>query len=56
MMVETMLKRNNIDFIINSNIEEMKSKGITHTPALFVDNKILQGKDIFNFVRTYKGE
>ena len=52
--VEMMLRKNNIEFESNKDIETMKSKGITSTPALEVDGVVLKGKDIINWIK--KGE
>lgn len=54
-MVEMLLNKYKIEYISITDVEEMKSKNITHTPAIEVeDNKILQGKPLIDWVNQFK--
>lgn len=53
-MVTMLLNKNNIEFEANADIEEMKTKGITHTPALEVNGEILQGKSLIDWINKNK--
>ena len=46
--VKMFLTKNNIDFDICEDVEEMKSKGINHTPTLDVCGTLLSGKAIID--------
>ena len=50
--VELQLKKTNIEYTINKNIEEMKKLEISHTPVLSVDGELLAGKDILTWIKT----
>ena len=47
-MVKMLLTKNSIDFDICENVEEMKSRGINHTPTLDVGGTLLTGKAIID--------
>ena len=47
-----MLDKNNIEYESIMNADEMIKEGIDHTPALKVDDKILFGKDIINWIKS----
>ena len=49
--VELQLKKTNIEYIINKNVDEMKALGINHTPVLSVDGNLLTGKDILTWIK-----
>ena len=49
--VELQLKKKNIEFTSNKDIEEMRAKGILHTPVLEVDGTMFIGKDIINWIK-----
>lgn len=53
-MVHILLDKKHISYTENKDIEAMKALGIAHTPALSVDGKILQGKEIFNYINGAK--
>ena len=53
-MVHMLLDKNNIKYQECQDINTMKEKGINHTPALDVDGKVLQGKDIFKYINEVK--
>ncbi|MBO7079713.1 MAG: hypothetical protein J6W64_07900 [Bacilli bacterium] len=53
-MVHMLLNKNNIKYQECQDINVMKEKGINHTPALDVDGKVLQGKDIFKYINEVK--
>ena len=46
--VERMLKLKNVNFVSVTDIEEMRAKGITHTPILVVNGEELIGKAIID--------
>jgi len=54
-MVENLLKKNNIQYESCKDIDTMVAMGITHTPALIVDDQILQGKPMMNWINQYRG-
>ena len=45
-MVEMLLKKNNIEYISNKDIDEMTKLGINHTPTLSVNGELKTGKEI----------
>lgn len=53
-MVHMQLDKHNIKYDECQDINKMKEIGINHTPALDVDGKILQGKDIFSYINGVK--
>ena len=53
-MVHMLLDKNHISYTECQDVEQMKSAGINHTPALLVNGKILTGKEIFNYINDVK--
>jgi len=53
-MVGLLLDKYKIEHESCTDVDEMKSKGITHTPAIEVDGTILQGKEMMNWVNSFK--
>lgn len=51
-MVEEKLKNKGVLFEINSNIEEMRKKGITHVPVAEVNGVLMKTKEILNWMET----
>lgn len=49
-MVERMLKQKNIEYEENMNIDQMQVLGISHVPVLEVNNNLLTGKAIINYL------
>ena len=49
--IEMQLKKNNISYESCTDVDEMKTKGINHTPILEVDGEQLVGKDILDWIR-----
>lgn len=49
--VESMLKRANIQYISNTDIDYMQSIGVKTTPTLGVDGNLLKGKDIITWIK-----
>lgn len=52
--VELLLKKHNIDYIENTNLDEMQKLNISHVPVLKIDNKLISGKDIYNYINSIK--
>ena len=50
-MVHMLLDKKGIEYIECQDVEIMQQKGINHTPALMVGDKIIQGKEIFDWVK-----
>lgn len=50
-MVEMLLNKNHINYQSEENVETMLGLGITHTPALKVNNEIIYGKEIINWIK-----
>ena len=50
-ILKEMLQKKNIIFQIEDNIEEMKKLGFLSLPMLSVDDKILNFKEAFNFLK-----
>lgn len=46
-----LLDKTKISYTEISEISVMQEKGIEHTPALEVDDKILQGKEMINYIK-----
>ena len=46
-----MLQKKNIIFQIEDNVEKMKELGFSSLPMLSIDNKILNFKEAFNFLK-----
>ena len=53
-MVHMLLDKNHINYTECQDLDQMKTIGINHTPALSVDGKILTGKEIFNYINDVK--
>jgi len=53
-MVHILLDKKHIEYKEEKDLDVMKSKGISHTPAIEVEDKILQGKEIFNYINGVK--
>ena len=53
-MVKMLLDKYNIEHESSTSVDEMKEKGITHTPALEVNGTILQGKELMNYINQFK--
>lgn len=50
-ILKEMLKKKNIIFQIEDNVEKMKELGFSSLPMLSIDNKILNFKEAFNFLK-----
>ncbi len=50
MVLESKLTSKNIDFKINSNVDEMANLGIMSAPVLSIDGKLLQFKEAIDWV------
>ena len=50
-ILKEMLQKKNIIFQIENNIEKMKELGFSSLPMLSIDNKILNFKEAFNFLK-----
>ena len=48
--VESLLKRKDIQYTSNMDVDYMQSVGIKSTPTLEVDGKLLKGKEIVNWI------
>lgn len=53
-MVEMLLKKYGVEHESCKDIDAMIAKGIMHTPALIVDDKILQGKEMMEYINQFK--
>lgn len=53
-MIHMQLDKHHIEYTECQDIEKMKELGINHTPALCVEGKILQGKDIIKYINEVK--
>lgn len=53
-MVEVLLDRKNIEYESCKDVKEMKELGITHTPALKVDDKLMQGKEMIIWINQHE--
>lgn len=53
--VEMLLEKNNIIYESHKDLEEMKSLGIVRTPALMVDDTIMLGRDIIDWIKSNGG-
>lgn len=53
-MVEMLLEKYNVEYESCKDIDVMIAKGIMHTPALIVSDKILQGKEMMEFINQFK--
>lgn len=51
-MIEGKLKDKGILFEVNSNIEEMKKKGITNVPVAEINGVLMKTKEILNWMET----
>lgn len=52
-MVHMMLDRKGIVYDERQDLDEMRVLGISHTPALFVDNMILVGKQLMLWIQNH---
>lgn len=50
-ILKEMLQKKNIVFQIEDNIEKMKELGFSSLPMLSIDNKIINFKEAFNFLK-----
>lgn len=50
-ILKEMLQKKNIIFQIENNVEKMKELGFSSLPMLSIDNKILNFKEAFNFLK-----
>lgn len=50
-ILKEMLQKKNIIFQIEDNVEKMKELGFSSLPMLSIDNKILNFKEAFNFLK-----
>ena len=50
-VLKEMLQKKNIIFQIEDNVEKMKELGFSSLPMLSIDNKILNFKEAFNFLK-----
>lgn len=54
-MIDMLLKKYQVETESCTDVEEMKSKNITHTPAIELeDGTILQGKPLIDWVNQFK--
>jgi glutaredoxin len=54
-LILRLLNNKNIKFKSETNIDVMLNLGINHTPTLQVDNKMMTGKEAFDWINNYKG-
>lgn len=54
-MVKTLLEKYNVAYEGCMDIDLMKSKGISHTPTIEVDNELLTGKPMIDWVNSHRG-
>lgn len=50
-----MMNKKGIAYDESEDIEKMRSLGLTHTPALMVDDAILTGRDIMAWISKFEG-
>lgn len=50
-ILKEMLQKKNIIFQIEDNVEKMKELGFSSLPMLSINNKILNFKEAFNFLK-----
>lgn len=50
-ILKEMLQKKNVIFQIEDNVEKMKELGFSSLPMLSIDNKILNFKEAFNFLK-----
>jgi len=53
-MVHILLDSKKVKYTECQDIDAMMSKGVNHTPAIEVDGKILQGKEMMNYIKEVK--
>lgn len=53
-MVKMLLDKYGIQYNPCLDVEEMKEKGIMHTPAIEVEGEILQGKPMMDWINQFK--
>lgn len=51
-MLKSKLEERHIEYVENTNVEEMKMLGLSTVPALSVDDEILGAKDAVNFLNS----
>lgn len=52
-MVETLMKKKNINYTSCKDVDYMISIGINHTPTLEVDGTRLVGKELIGWIKEY---
>lgn len=53
-MVKMLLDKYGIKYDSCTDVDEMKNKGINHTPAIEVGGTMLQGKEMMTWVNSFK--
>lgn len=51
-MLKSKLEERHIEYVENTNVEEMKILGLSTVPALSIGDKILGAKDAIDFLNT----
>lgn len=54
--VEMMLKKEKVEYESCIDMDTMIARGLTHTPVLEVNGKLLSGKEIFDWIRGQREE
>ena len=54
-MVHMMMDKYNIKYEECQDLDKMRELGIVHTPTLSVDNKLLVGKELMNWINEHRG-
>lgn len=54
-MIEMLLKKNNIPYTSNKNVDEMMSLGINHPPVLSVNGEFKVGQQIKDYINSRRG-
>lgn len=52
--VESLLSRKNIPYTICSDLEEMKKLELKQVPVLSVDEQLLRGKEIYDWIHKFE--
>lgn len=55
-VLEQMLQKKNIDYMLEENIEIMLSKGFSEAPILEINNQYLNYKEATNWINNYTKE
>ena len=55
-MIHTLLDNKKIPYDECQDLDKLKSAGGDHTPTLEINGKLLVGKDLFNFINSYRGK